>query len=217
MGLVSLRTMSCDRRCTAGRSRARLWASTPSTVGSPPPPQLHTSPAPRVASPAVAEAEKPFSSLLPHLFLLRPLALGDAGEGRPPPCQLLGARLEKGGRGQAVYFRCIRSGTFKGRCDFGVNKYRRASNPSKVREACTSSVLPTTRQTRTKASQRRVERGREIANDLLRRDKSQWWSNPNRKWDSFRLCPAKSLGQRRARQGQERWTSVKKLARRCRR
>ena len=216
MGLVSLRTMSSDRRCTAGRSRARLWASTPSTVGSPPP-LLHTSPAPRVASPAVAEAEKPFSHLPQLFFLLRPLALGDAGEGRPPPCQLLGARLEEGGRGQAVYFRCIRSGTFKGRCHFGVNKYRRASTPSKVREACTSSVLPTTRQTRTKASQRRVERGREIAKDLLRRDKSQWWSNPNRKWDSFRLCPAKSLGQRRARQGQERWTSVKKLARRCRR
>ena len=172
MGLVSLRTMSSDRRCTAGRSRARLWASTPSTVGSPPR-LLHTSPAPRVASPAVAEAEKPFSHLPQLFFLLRPLALGDAGEGRPPPCQLLGARLEEGGRGQAVYFRCIRSGTFKGRCHFGVNKYRRASNPSKVREACTSSVLPTTRQTRTKASQRRVERGREIANDLLRRDKSQ--------------------------------------------
>ena len=172
MGLVSLRTMSSDRRCTAGRSRARLWASTPSTVGSPPP-LLHTSPAPRVASPAVAEAEKPFSHL-PHLFLLRPLAPGDAGEGRPPPCQLWGARLSGGGgRGQAVYFRCIRSGTFKGRCDFGVNKYRRASTPSKVREACTSSVLPTTRQTRTKASQRRVERGREIAKDLLRRGKSQ--------------------------------------------
>ena len=157
MGLDSLRTMSCDRRCTAGRSRARLWASTPSTVGSPPR-LLHTSPAPRVASPAVAEAEKPFSHLL-HLFLLRPLAPGDAGEGRPPPCQLLGARLEEGGRGQAVYFRCIRSGTFKGRCDFGVNKYRRASTPSKVREACTSSVLPNTRQTRTRLLKGGVREG----------------------------------------------------------
>ena len=126
MGLISLRTMSSDRRCTAGRSRARLWASTPSTVGSPPR-LLHTSPAPRVASPAVAEAEKPFSSLLPHLFLLRPLALGDAGEGRPPPSPSLGREAVGGGRGQSVYFRCIRSGTFKGRCDFGVNKYRRAS------------------------------------------------------------------------------------------
>ena len=156
-------------------------------------------------------------TLLPqHLLLLRPLALGDAGEGRPPPSPTFG-REAGGGRGRSVYFRCIRSGTFKGRCDFGVNKYRRASNPSKVSEAFTSSVLPTTRQTSTKASQRRVERGREIANDWLRRGKSQWWSNPNRKWDSFRLCPAKSLGQRRARQGQERWTSVKKLARRCRR
>ena len=215
MGLVSPHTMSSDRRCTAGRSRARLWASTPSTVGSPPP-LLHTSPAPRVASPAAASAEKPFSHLPQHLLLLRPLALGDAGEGRPPPSPTFG-REAGGGRGWSVYFRCIRSGTFKGRCDFGVNKYRRASNPSKVSEAFTSSVLPTTRQTRTKASQRRVERGQEIANDWLRRDKSQWWSNPNRKWDSFRLCPAKSLGQRRARQGQERWTSVKKLARRCRR
>ena len=174
-----------------------------------PPPELHHQQSHRVA-------EKPFSPLL-HLFLLRPLALGDAGEGRPPPSPTFGREAVGGGRGRSVYFRCIRSGTFKGRCDFGVNKYRRASTPSKVREACTSSVLPNTRQTRTKASQRRVERGQEIANDWLRRDKSQWWSNPNRKWDSFRLCPAKSLGQRRARQGQERWTSVKKLARRCRR
>ena len=206
--------MSSDRRCTAGRSRARLWASTPSTVGSPPR-LLHTSPAPRVASPAVAEAEKPFSRSISSSSDLLLLVTQVKVDHRPANFWARGWRRE--GRGQSVYFRCIRSRTFKGRCDFGVNKYRRASNPSKVSEAFTSSVLPTTRQTRTKASQRRVERGQEIANDWLRRGKSQWWSNPNRKWNSFRLCPAKSLGQRRARQGQERWTSVKKLARRCRR
>ena len=57
-----------------------------------------------------------------------------------------------------MYFPCIRSRTFKGRCDHGLNKYRRASTPSKVREACNVLVLPATRQTGAQGAQRRGER-----------------------------------------------------------
>lgn len=130
-----------------------------------PPPELHHQQSQRRRNPSPTSRSSSSSSDL--LLLVTQVKV----DHRPANFWARGWRRE--GRGQAVYFRCIRSGTFKGRCDFGVNKYRRASNPSKVREACTSSVLPTTRQTRTKASQRRVERGREIAKDLLRRGKSQ--------------------------------------------
>ena len=128
-------------------------------------------------------------------------------------------RLEEGGVLLIIpmYFPCIRSRTFKGRCDHGLNKYSRASTPSKVREACTVLVLPTTRQTGAQGAQRRGERCWKIGREGGR---SQRQVGQKRKEDSFRLCRAKSLGQRRSRRGQERWAGgceEKKLVRRCRR
>ena len=87
-------------------------------------------------------------------------SLGDAHQ-RPPSRhqrQLLGGR-EEGGPQLIIpmYFNCICGRTFKGRCDHhGVKKYRRASTPFKVREACRVLVLPTTRQPGAQGAPRRA-------------------------------------------------------------
>ena len=182
------------------------WAS---NVGSPQPHRLHSSSPPSLhhsqpQQPLHPRRRNPWS---PPLRIRAPCLLSMTHRGHHvTAANFWAGRLEEGGVLLIIpmYFPCIRSRTFKGRCDHGLNKYSRASTPSKVREACTVLVLPTTRQTGAQGAQRRGERCWKIGREGGR---SQRQVGQKRKEDSFRLCRAKSLGQRRSRRGQERWAS----------